>query len=594
VSLTVPAPTTAAPEWSRWATPFAFFTGKGGVGKTTIAASSAIALADRGGRVLIVSTDPASNLGDVFGLEVGSDPLPVPLVERLEVMDIDPEAAALAFRERVVGPYRGVLPATSIAAMEEQLAGACTVEIAAFDQFTALLADPDIRRRYDHVVFDTAPTGHTLRLLSLPAAWSGYIEKSPQGASCLGPLAGLEAQQSRYQAALDALADPSLTTVALVSRPEASALAEAARAGAELAEIGIDNQRLLLNGVLLDDPAGDATAIAIQARQQEAWADRPAALTELAVAEVPLVPSTLTGVEALRALVSPQELVNVTDPDEDAPALHVTDSLRALVDDVEAGGHGVFMTMGKGGVGKTTVASAVAVALADRGHRVILSTTDPAAHVARAVGEVPDGLELQRIDPVAETARYSAEVMDAAGELDEDGRALLEEDLRSPCTEEIAVFRAFARTMAQAEDAFVVLDTAPTGHTLLLLDASSAYHQQLASTGGEVADEVRALLPRLRDPEQVRIAVVTLPESTPILEASRLSDDLIRAGITPYGWIVNSSLAATGTQHPLLEDRARQEARQISEVAAAAQRLYISSWRAQAPEGAERLRELVA
>jgi len=594
VSLTVPAPTTAAPEWSRWTTPFAFFTGKGGVGKTTIAASSAIALADRGGRVLIVSTDPASNLGDVFGLEVGSDPLPVPLVERLEVMDIDPEAAALAFRERVVGPYRGVLPATSIAAMEEQLAGACTVEIAAFDQFTALLADPDIRRRYDHVVFDTAPTGHTLRLLSLPAAWSGYIEKSPQGASCLGPLAGLEAQQSRYQAALDALADPSLTTVALVSRPEASALAEAARAGAELAGIGIDNQRLLLNGVLLDDPAGDATAIAIQARQQEAWADRPAALTELAVAEVPLVPSTLTGVEALRALVSPQELVNVTDPDEDAPALHVTDSLRALVDDVEAGGHGVFMTMGKGGVGKTTVASAVAVALADRGHRVILSTTDPAAHVARAVGEVPDGLELQRIDPVAETARYSAEVMDAAGELDEDGRALLEEDLRSPCTEEIAVFRAFARTMAQAEDAFVVLDTAPTGHTLLLLDASSAYHQQLASTGGEVADEVRALLPRLRDPEQVRIAVVTLPESTPILEASRLSDDLIRAGITPYGWIVNSSLAATGTQHPLLEDRARQEARQISEVAAAAQRLYISSWRAQAPEGAERLRELVA
>jgi len=588
----------AAADWSRWTTAFVFFTGKGGVGKTTIAASSAIAMADRGDRVLIVSTDPASNLGDVFGLQVGSEPQPVPGVDRLEVMDIDPEAAALAFRERVVGPYRGMLPATAIATMEEQLAGACTVEIAAFDEFTRLLADPTVRERYDHVVFDTAPTGHTLRLLSLPAAWSGYIEQSPQGASCLGPLAGLEAQQSRYQDALDALADGGLTTVALVSRPEASALAEAARAGGELAEIGIANQRLLLNGVLLADTAGDATAIAIRARQQQAWAARPDAFLALPVAEVPLVSSTLTGVDALRALVTPQTSDQASEtasvPDADTPALGSNDSLRALVDDIEAGGHGVFMTMGKGGVGKTTIASAVAVALADRGHQVILSTTDPAAHVAGTVGDAPVGLELQRIDPVAETARYSAEVMDAAGELDDDGRALLEEDLRSPCTEEIAVFRAFARTMAQAEDAYVVLDTAPTGHTLLLLDASSAYHQQLASTGGVVADEVRELLPRLRDPDQVRIAIVTLPESTPILEASRLADDLVRAGITPYGWIVNASLAATGTQHPLLKDRARQETRQIGDVAQAAQRLYVSSWRAEAPEGASRLRELVA
>jgi len=279
---------------------------------------------------------------------------------------------------------------------------------------------------------------------------------------------------------------------------------------------------------------------------------------------------------------------------DDALPVLVADTVRSLVDDVEAGGHGVLMTMGKGGVGKTTVAAAVAVALADRGHRVILSTTDPAAHIDRAVGNAPDGLELQRIDPVVETARYSQEVLDAAGELDEDGRALLEEDLRSPCTEEIAVFRAFARTMAQADEAFVVLDTAPTGHTLLLLDASSAYHQQLASTTGEVADEVRTLLPRLRDPEQVRIAIVTLPESTPILEATRLVEDLQRAGIEPYGWLVNASLAATGTRHPLLADRARQEARQIARVADRTDRLYVASWRAEAPEGTERLREFVA
>lgn len=593
--MTMTATARDAATWSAWATPFVFFTGKGGVGKTTIAAASAIALADRGDRVLIVSTDPASNLGDVFGLEVDADPKPVPGVDRLEVMDIDPEAAAAAFRERVVGPYRGMLPDSAIATMEEQLAGACTVEIAAFDQFTGLLSDPAVREAYDHVVFDTAPTGHTLRLLSLPAAWSGYIEQSPQGASCLGPLAGLEAQQSRYQAALDALADGDATTVALVSRPEVSALHEAARAGGELAELGIANQQLLLNGVLQADPAGDATALALQSRQQEAWADRPQALSQLPMVEVPLVPSSLTGVDALRALVSTGESSDAADTtDDDGPQLLVSDSLRALVDDVEAGGHGVTMTMGKGGVGKTTVAAAVAVALADRGHRVILSTTDPAAHIDRAVGDAPAGLELQRIDPVAETARYSQEVLAAAGELDDDGRALLEEDLRSPCTEEIAVFRAFARTMAQADDAYVVLDTAPTGHTLLLLDASSAYHQQLASTTGEVADEVRALLPRLRDPEQVRIAIVTLPESTPILEASRLAEDLQRAGIEPYGWVVNASLAATGTKHPLLKDRARQEAVQIGTLTATTDRLYVASWRAQAPEGAELLRGLVA
>ena len=595
MSTTIPATSVATAEWRRWATPFVFFTGKGGVGKTTIAASSAVALADRGARVLIVSTDPASNLGDVYGLEVGSDPQQVPGVEGLEVMDIDPEEAAEAFRERVVGPYRGMLPASAIATMEEQLAGACTVEIAAFDQFTGLLADPAVRERYDHVMFDTAPTGHTLRLLSLPAAWTGFIDESPQGASCLGPLAGLEQQQSRYQAALESLADGEVTTVALVSRPEVSALAEAARAGSELAELGIANQRLLLNGVLLADPAGDATAIAIRDRQQQAWASRPAALSALAMTEVPLVPSTLTGVAALRALVRPDQAVDVlaAEADDALPVL-VADTVRSLVDDVEGAGHGVLMTMGKGGVGKTTVAAAVAVALADRGHRVILSTTDPAAHIDRAVGNAPDGLELQRIDPVVETARYSQEVLDAAGELDEDGRALLEEDLRSPCTEEIAVFRAFARTMAQADEAFVVLDTAPTGHTLLLLDASSAYHQQLASTTGEVADEVRTLLPRLRDPEQVRIAIVTLPESTPILEATRLVEDLQRAGIEPYGWLVNASLAATGTRHPLLADRARQEARQIARVADRTDRLYVASWRAEAPEGTERLREFVA
>ncbi|MEP7347906.1 MAG: TRC40/GET3/ArsA family transport-energizing ATPase, partial [Gemmatimonadaceae bacterium] len=255
-------------NWSKVATQFLFFTGKGGVGKTTVACATAVLLADRGLRTLLVSTDPASNLDDVFGMRAGNEPTSVPGVPSLKLMNIDPEAAARAYRERVVGPYRGVLPDPAVRSMEEQLSGACTVEIAAFNEFTALLTSEELAGKYDHIIFDTAPTGHTLRLLTLPSAWTGFLDANTTGTSCLGPLAGLDHHRTQYSSAVAALGDGDRTTLVLVTRPETGALREAARAGSELRHLGITNQQLVVNGVLgTDDASSDTVASAYAARQ---------------------------------------------------------------------------------------------------------------------------------------------------------------------------------------------------------------------------------------------------------------------------------------------------------------------------------------
>ena len=591
-------------DWSGIRTHFLFFTGKGGVGKTSVASATALRLAAEGRSVLLVSTDPASNLDDVFGMTVATSPTPVPEAPGLSVMNLDPEAAAAAYRERMIGPYRGVLPATAVRSMEEQLSGACTVEIAAFNEFTSLLAEREIVARHDHIVFDTAPTGHTLRLLTLPSAWTEFMATNSTGTSCLGPLAGLEAQRAQYAETVNALADANRTTLVLVSRPDESALREAARASSELASLGIVNQRLVLNGVFTAPPADDAVADTFASRQLAAMATLPDALHTVPTTVVPLVATDLTGVHALRTLSESSsdkrtstavrsESRSDADRLGDAP-VHGSSAARdfgELVASLEAGGRGVIMTMGKGGVGKTTLATAIAFALAERGHSVELTTTDPAAHLLDTVGaDRPTGLSVSRIDPVAETARYADEMVSAAGELDDESRALLEEDLRSPCTEEIAVFRAFAQVVDAAQTGFVVLDTAPTGHTLLLLDAAESYHREVARSTGAVPEAVRALLPRLRDPHFTRILLVTLAEATPVFEAARLQDDLRRAGIEPYGWVVNASLSASGTTHTLLAARARLEAPQIRRVEEQlATQTWVVPWQGNPLVGADAL-----
>ena len=555
-----------------------FFTGKGGAGKTSLACASAIGLADSGKRVLLVSTDPASNLDEVLGVTLSASATAVPGVPRLSALNIDPEEAARAYRERVVGPYRGVLPATAVASIEEQLSGACTVEIAAFDEFSKLLGDADATREFDHVIFDTAPTGHTLRLLELPAAWSSFIETNVGGTSCLGPLSGLKAQQSLYAASHAALRDEAQTTLVLVARPDAPSLTEAERTRSELHQIGIRNVRLILNGMFHAQNSNDPIAEALEARGRAALEDVPEGLRSLPRIDIPLLPFGLVGVDALRQMGTAGGSA-VTRLEVTAESTAHGETLDQLVEQIAARGTGVVMTMGKGGVGKTTLAVRIATQLARAGHRVLLTTTDPAAHVDAAARERPPTLQVTRIDPAAETRHYTEEVLATAGQgLDAQGRALLEEDLRSPCTEEIAVFRAFADTVAHGEDEFVVIDTAPTGHTLLLLDAAEAYHREVLRKASGTSEAVQRLLPRLRDPQFTAVLIVTLPEATPIHEAMQLERDLGRANITPFAWVVNQSLTPLEVTDPVLRARRNHEAVHLRELATHGKRTVLEPW----------------
>lgn len=574
---------------------FLFFTGKGGVGKTSIASVVALGLADTDRKVLLISTDPASNLDEVLEASLGSSPTQVPGATNIYALNIDPLAAAAAYRERVVGPYRDILPDSAVASIEEQLSGACTVEIAAFDEFTTLLADPAATASYDHVIFDTAPTGHTLRLLSLPAAWSTFIDTNNFGASCIGPLSGLSNQHDRYRSAVATLADRERTMLVLVSRPDPLALGEAAHAATELGELGITNQRLVVNGVLPATGLDDPLTIALTSRATTALDTLPSKLAGIPRDDVPLVAFSPVGIPSLRALLSGTAPPSDT-PDETLPD---TVSLHDLVDVLAERGHGLILTMGKGGVGKTTLAAAIAVELSRGGNDVELTTTDPAAHLhaVLASGEDRAGtIAVSRIDPESETAAYVNELLKDIGTgLDEAGRAVLEEDLRSPCTAEIAVFRAFARTVAKAANRFVVLDTAPTGHTLLLLDAAHAYHREIGRQNGIVPPEVEALLDRLTDPEFTSVIIVTIPEATPIHEAGALQDDLRRAGIEPFAWVANQSLAAAATDNPLLKARAAAETHKLAEISTRyASRLALVPMLAEVPTGIEALSHLFA
>ncbi|MEH8176302.1 arsenical pump-driving ATPase [Aeromonas veronii] len=574
--------------------PFLFFTGKGGVGKTSLACASAVALCDIGKRVLLVSTDPASNVGQVFAIEIGNRVTAIATVPGLSALEIDPPAAAKAYRERIVGPVRGKLPESVVRSIEEQLSGACTTEIAAFDEFTALLTDQTLLAEYDHIVFDTAPTGHTIRLLQLPGAWSEFLEQGKGDASCLGPLAGLEKQRSQYGEAVAALADATRTRLVLVARAQQSTLREVARTHEELAAIGLLNQQLVINGLFPEGAiAGDPLAMALWQREQQALAQMPQGIKGLAQDHIPLLATNLVGLDSLRLLLQPPAMADQFTTVQSG-IQHAQPELSSLLDELAADGHGLIMLMGKGGVGKTTLAAAVAVELASRGLPVHLTTSDPAAHLNETLAESLPHLEVSRIDPHAETERYRAQVLATKGAaLDEQGRALLEEDLRSPCTEEIAVFQAFSRIIREAGKHFVVMDTAPTGHTLLLLDATGAYHREIARQMGNKGLHFTTPMMQLQDPKQTKVLIVTLPEPTPVQEAANLQADLRRAGIEPWGWLINHSLQQAAVSSPLLQLRAERQLPHIEAVEQQhASRYAVVPLLAEEPVGPDALRRL--
>ena len=573
-------------------TKYLFFTGKGGVGKTSVSTAVSIALADSGKKVLLVSTDAASNLDEMLGITLSNQPVAVPGVPNMSVLNIDPDAAAQNYRARVVEQMGAQASAEEIATVREQLSGACTTEIATFDEFSNLLSHGGAA--YDHVVFDTAPTGHTLRLLSLPKAWSGFLNGNDRGASCLGPHSGLKMQEQLFNQALASLNDAALTSIVLVARTEASALNEAARTSDELRALGLSNQRLVVNAVFRASSNDDPVAMAIEALGQKAMDEMPAQLRQLACDMIPLRAVDSVGLAALRGLLSPHAA--------QAPAVTVQfphfdhRKLADLVTELAKGESGLIMVMGKGGVGKTTIAAAIALGLVRSGKSVHLSTTDPAAHLAMTLDAEVPGLTVGRIDPKLETRKYVDKIVAAkspgmtAGERD-----LLIEDLRSPCTEEVAVFHAFSHVVAQAKSAFVVLDTAPTGHSLLLMDATGAYHRQMVRQfEGHTAGRIVTPLMRLQDADYTKIILVTLPEATPVSQAAALQDDLRRARIEPYAWLVNKSLLATATRDPLLHARLEGEKKQIERVRAqTTHEVFMVPWTANSPVGVPGLEALL-
>jgi len=575
-------------------TQFIFFSGKGGVGKTSMACTHAVRYADEGKRTLIVTTDPASNLADVFEQAIGHQVTPIAAVPNLFAMEIDPDTATQEYIDRAMAPIRAAFPAQMVQVMEEQMSGPCTAEVAAFDRFTDFIVQDKSAPEFDIIIFDTAPTGHTIRLLELPAEWSQSIEAASAGSgqTCIGPAAAIQDAKHKYENALAALRDQSLSTFTFVLHPEAIAIRETKRAISELTKLGIHNYRIIINGVI---PASEKSnpLFAARSEMQSRYLKQISAELPYPTQRMTLLSGEITGAARLR------QVGKIFFDGEQAPAESessggkivsvVTSSIDEIRARIEPNSHRrTIFFAGKGGVGKTVASCLTAVWLAQQGHKTLLLTTDPAAHLGDVLGQ-PVGdtvapvsgqpnLWAVKIDPKAAAETYKARILNDARQRGRPESAIkvMEEELDSPCTEEMAAFDQFIDYASQMDWDAVVFDTAPTGHTMRLLELPMDWSQQIdvkvfASVETSAADDVAKqrfgqVIEMMRDPMQSTFAFVMYPESTPILEAWRAAQELATVGIQPGLVVANFVIPPEAATTPFAQARRNMQVKYLAEI----------------------------
>ena len=565
-------------------TQFIFFSGKGGVGKTSMACTHAVRYADEGQRTLIVTTDPASNLADVFEQEIGHQVTPIAGVPNLWAMEIDPDQATQEYIDRAMAPLRAAFPPQMVQVMEEQMSGPCTAEVASFDRFTDFLDVPVADgKTFDVVIFDTAPTGHTLRLLELPAEWSQSIDTASQGSgqTCIGPAAAIQDAKHKYERTMAVMRDPAATIFTFVLHPEAVAIKETRRAVAELGKLGIVNHQLIVNAVIPPE-ARTNPLFAARAEMQTRYLAQITQELPVPTRTMVLLPGEIQGVERLRVVgkifFDGAGTAGFGQNGVTPRVLTALPMLDGVAERVSPNGHSraVFFA-GKGGVGKTVASCITAVWLAGQGHKTLLLTTDPAAHLGDVLG-VPVGdtaepvpglpnLWAAKIDPKAAAESYKTRILDDARRRGRPEQAIqaMEEELDSPCTEEMAAFDLFIDFASQAQWDSIVFDTAPTGHTLRLLELPMDWSKQIdvkvfASVDTTAADDVAKqrfgrVIDMMRDPAQSTFAFVMYPESTPILEAYRAAQELSTVGIEPGLVVANFVIPAEQATTPFTQAR---------------------------------------
>ena len=573
-----------------------FFSGKGGVGKTSLACTHAVRYADEGKRTLIVTTDPASNLSDVFEQEIGHQITPIAGVPGLAAMEIDPDKSTQEYIDRAMAPIRAAFPPQMVQVMEEQMSGPCTAEVAAFDRFTDFLDSPaQDGNAYDVVIFDTAPTGHTIRLLELPAEWTQSIDAASAGSgqTCIGPAAAIQDAKLKYERALAALRNASFSTFVFVLHPEAIAIRETRRAIGELKKLGINNFRLIVNGIIQADDAEDPL-FAARAEMQADYLVQIKREFAMPQKRMILLPGEIMGVEGLREVGriffdGEKARLDSDAADEKTVGEDFASSFDDIRSRIQPNGHRrTLFFAGKGGVGKTVASCVTAVWLAQQGYKTLLLTTDPAAHLGdvldtpvgdeiAAVAGQPD-LWAVKIDPKTAAETYKARILEDARKRGrpESAIAVMEEELNSPCTEEMAAFDKFIEYASQPDWQAVVFDTAPTGHTLRLLELPIDWSKQIdvkvfASVDASAADDVAKkrfaqVIDMMRDQEQSTFAFVMYPEATPILEAWRAARELETVGIRPSLVVANFVIPPERASTPFVRARRAMQEKYLAEI----------------------------